>query len=133
MDKKEALDKLWIAQVQAISQICPTEFTNCRTAARMLRYTMKLDDMATEQLSTDGSNKNWLAIKVSAKSLLDELVGTLPSLLFNIDPELEKMDNVISLSEAIIEATTRLESEILSEQEDEFEITINAAEFVGLI
>lgn len=132
MDKKELVSKLWLAQINAIAQISPTEMTNCRTAARMLRYAMKLDQMAKDNLAIKDDD-NWRAVKASAQSLLEELVSVLPSMLFNIDPELEKMDNVISLSEAIIEATKRIEEEILDEQEDAFELVINESEFVNLL
>ena len=132
MDKKELVAKLWLAQINAIAQISPTEMTNCRTAARMLRYAMKLDQMAKDNLAIKDDD-NWRAVKESAQSLLEELVSVLPNMLFNIDPELEKMDNVISLSEAIIEATKRIEEEILDEQEDAFELVINESEFANLL
>ena len=132
INKKQCVNKLWMAQIQAISQITPTEFTNCRTAARMLRYSMKLDQMATEHLATN-DDPNWRAIKASAQSLLEELVVTLPHLVTNIDPELEKTDNVISLSEALIEATKKLEEEILEEEEETFELVYDASEFANLV
>ena len=132
MEKKQQLAKLWMAQLTAVSQISPTDFTNCRSAARMLRYAMKLDTMATEHLATN-DDENWRAIKASAQSLLEELVSVLPGILMSIDPEIEKMDNVISLSEAIIEATKKLEEEILEDQEEAFELIYNSEEFADLI
>lgn len=132
MNKQQAVAKLWMAQVQAVSQITPSEYTNCRTAARMLRYALKMDQMATEHLAIH-DDPDWRAIKASAQSLLEELVSTLPGIIMNFDPELDKVDNVISLSEAIVEATKRLEEQILSEKEDEFELVYKEEEFADLL
>ena len=132
MEKQEIVSKLWAAQLSVISEITPTELTNCRSAARMIRYAIKMHQMAKENLATNNSD-HWRAIKASAYSLLEELVVTLPSMLFNIDYEIEKVDNVISLSEAIIEATKQLETEVLDDQKQKFEIVFQDSDFKDLI
>lgn len=132
MDNKEVLDKLYKAQLNALRIIEPNPDMSCRDAARMIRYAMSLQEISKENISLS-STDYWLSVLSYSESLISELSGILPNLLFSVDFEFEKMSNVISLSQAIGELTNYLEEKENLYKENSFEFTFDESDFSDLL